>query len=278
MENKNKVWFITGASKGLGLTLVKKLLQQGHWVAATSRNREALAAAADDNSNNFLPLSVDLTSETSVERAVKMAHETFGRIDVVVNNAGYGTGGALEELTPAEVKECFDVNVFATITVIQKVMPYLRTQRSGHIINIASIAGFAPGMGWSIYAAAKHAVMGLTDVLATDIKELGIHATVVAPGAFRTEFLSQQSLVLSDRRIEDYKAVHANHERFLAMDGNQAGDPEAAADVFIALAEDPEPPVQLFLGSDAYNRAKAKLQQTEASLEKYKSISVSTDF
>ncbi|HLZ90046.1 MAG TPA: SDR family NAD(P)-dependent oxidoreductase, partial [Puia sp.] len=158
---EKKVWYITGASKGLGLALVKRLLADGHQVAATSRSLEALEEAAGyPPADQFLPLEVDLSSEASVAGSLLTTHEVFGRIDVVVNNAGYGIGGALEELTIEEIRDAFEVNIFAPIIVIQKVMPYLRTQRSGHIINIASIAGFAGVLGWSVYAATKQALIG----------------------------------------------------------------------------------------------------------------------
>ncbi len=276
MENK-KVWFITGASKGLGLALVRQLLSEGYRVAVTSRVLSSLVqAVGSDASADFLPLEVDLTSESSVAGAIKTAIDTFGRIDVVVNNAGYGVGGAVEELSRKEIMESFDVNVFATITVIQAVMPYLRKQGSGHIINIASIAGFAGAMGWSVYAAAKHAVIGLSDVLAQDLQPLGIHVTAVAPGAFRTDFLRPESLVLSEKKIADYQAVHDSHARYLSMDGRQIGDPVKAAKALIQIVSDPQPPVLLFLGSDAYNRAAAKINLLSEQLEKWKPITMST--
>jgi NAD(P)-dependent dehydrogenase (short-subunit alcohol dehydrogenase family) len=277
--NANKVWYVTGASKGLGLALVQKLLTAGYRVAATSRSKEALirAIGAYDESL-FLPLATDLTNTASIAQSVADTIAVFGRIDVVVNNAGYGIGGTVEELSAAEISESFGVNVTATIEVIQQVLPVMRAQRSGHIINISSIAGFAPATGWAVYAATKYAVMGLSEVLAEDVKELGIHVTVVAPGAFRTQFLSGESLVLSEKKIEDYQTVRASHARYLTMDGTQLGDPDKAADVFIALAEHPVPPVRLFLGSDAFKRAQAKIAVLQQEMEQWKTVSFSTDF
>jgi NAD(P)-dependent dehydrogenase (short-subunit alcohol dehydrogenase family) len=274
MSNK-QVWYVTGASKGLGLALVKKLLSEGYRVAATSRNISSLTQAVG-TAENFLPLEVDLGNDASVAASMKATHEKFGSIDVVVNNAGYGIGGAVEELSRKEVTDSFDVNVFATITVIQKAMPYLRAQRSGHIINIASIAGVAGAVGWAVYAAAKSAVIALSDVLAQDVKSLGIKVTVIAPGGFRTQFLSSDSLALSENKIEDYKEIRESHERYLAMDGKQIGDPVKAAEVMIKLAGMDEPPVVLFLGSDAYTRASTKLGTMLEQLEKWKDISDST--
>lgn len=275
-ENK-KVWFVTGASKGLGLALVKKLLSEGYFVAATSRNVLNLSKEIPAN-DNFLPLGVNLLDEESIVSAIKKTTEAFGKIDVVVNNAGYGIGGAIEELTDEEINQSFEVNVFATLKVIKSIMPQFRNQHSGHIINISSIAGFAPATGWAIYAAAKFAVVGLSEVLAEDVKEFGIHITVVEPGAFRTKFLSDESLALAKNPMEEYTLVRATHAKYLAMDGSQIGDPEKAAEAFIKLSENPNPPVRLFLGSDSYKRAVEKVGIIEEDLLKGKAISFSTDF
>lgn len=273
-----KVWFITGASKGLGLSLVKKLLQEGHQVAATSRTAEALTAAVGTTSSDFLPVQVDLLSESSIATAVQETIATFGRVDVVVNNAGYGIGGTLEELENSEIMQSFEVNVFATMNVIRAIVPQLRSQRSGHIINIASIAGFAAATGWAVYAATKFAVVGLSEVLAEDLAEFGIHVTVVEPGAFRTNFLTPDSLSLPANPIADYTTVRASHARYLTMDGTQAGDPDKAATAFIELANLEQPPVRLFLGSDAYKRATQKVALIQQGLEEWKTTSESTDF
>jgi len=278
MENSNKkVWFITGASKGLGLSLVKKLLDEGYLVAATSRNSASLVHAVGSHSN-FLPLQVNLANEQSIITAINSTVTAFGRIDVVVNNAGYGIGGAIEELSSKEIYQSFDVNVFATLLVIKSVMSQLRIQKSGHIINISSIAGFAAATGWAVYAATKFAVVGLSEVLAEDVKEFGIHVTVVEPGAFRTNFLSADSLITAENPIAEYKGVRASHAKYSNMDGTQLGDPEKAAAVFIDLAENPNPPVRLFLGSDAHNRATDKVALLQKDLQDWKAVTISTDF
>lgn len=278
MENSNKkVWFITGASKGLGLSLVKKLLAEDYLVAATSRNSASLINAVGSHPA-FLPLQVNLADEQSIVDAVNMTVSTFGKIDVIVNNAGYGIGGAIEELSSKEIYQSFDVNVFATLLVIKSVMPQLRNQKSGHIINISSIAGFAAATGWAVYAATKFAVVGLSEVLAEDVKEFGIHVTVVEPGAFRTNFLSTDSLVISENTISDYKAIRESHARYGSMDGTQLGDPDKAAKVFITLAENPNPPVRLFLGSDAHKRASDKVALLQKDLQDWKAVTISTDF
>lgn len=274
-----KIWFVTGASKGLGLALVKRLLKEGYRVAATSRNKEALEAAVGSApAGAFLPLEVDLTSPAAITAAVDTAYRHFGGLDVLVNNAGYGIGGAIEELSPKEIGDSFNINLFATIYAMQAALPHFRAQRSGHIINIASIAGFSAASGWAAYAAAKFAVVGLTEVTADDVKELGIKATVVAPGAFRTAFLTGESIVYSATKIDDYGSVHASHRKYDAMDGQQQGDPEKAAERFIELAEMEHPPVRFFMGGDAYRRGRSKAEALAGELEAGKALSYSTDF
>ncbi len=273
-----KVWFITGASKGLGLALVKKLLAEGHSVAATSRSRDSLVQAVGAASSQFLPLEVDLTSESSVQQAITQTHATFGQLDVILNNAGYGIGGSIEELSDAETRTSFDVNVFATLNVIRKAMPILREQRSGHIINIASIAGFAANTGWAIYAASKFAVVGLSEVLAEDVRDLGIKVTVLEPGAFRTSFLTEESLVFAQEQIADYQSIRDSHAKYRHMNGTQIGDPDRAADVILSLTTMENPPLRLFMGSDAHKRATQKVGLLQQDLDDFKSISYSTDF
>jgi len=277
MMNANKVWYVTGASKGLGLSLVKKVLAEGYRVAATSRSVAQLQDAVGKH-ENFLALEVNLADNESIWESVQKTHKHFGSIDVVVNNAGYGIGGAAEELSDKEIKDSFDINVFATIHVVQYVLPFMRAQCSGSIINIASIAGFAAATGWGMYAATKFAVVGFTEVLAEDVRDFGIKVTVAEPGAFRTEFLSGESLVVSKNKMDAYQSVRDSHARYQIMNGAQAGDPDKAAEVFIALVENPNPPVRLFMGTDAYTRANAKLELIKAELEQWKELSFSTDF
>lgn len=278
--NTNKVWLVTGASKGLGLSLVKRLLQEGLRVVATSRNSQVLKDELGEVSEVFLPLEVDLGDNENVKEAISKAVTHFGQIDVVVNNAGYGQIGTLEELTDDEARNSFDVNVFGSLNVIRNVVPYMRQQRSGHIFNIASIVGFFGSYpGWGIYSATKFAVAGLTESLAEEVKEFGIKATVVYPGYFRTNFFSSGSLLLSKNPIEDYTAArqseqyHVNH-----IEGTQPNDPEKAADVLIAVSKEEHPPLHLFLGNDAYGVAQNKVGIISNELEKWKHYSSATAF
>lgn len=279
MESK-KVWFVTGASKGLGLSLVKKLLQEGYAVAATSRKTSDLVNAIGETSDYFLPLQVDLINEESVSKAIAEAVQKFGKIDVVVNNAGYGQLGTLEELTDTEARQNFDINVFGTLNVIRNVMPHLRSKKSGHIINISSIAGFQGGFpGWGIYNATKFAVAGLTEALAVEAKSLGIVSTIVYPGYFKTNFLLEGSLNLAKNPIAEYKEardLEVIHDTQII--GNQPGDPERAAASFIKLAEMEEAPLHFFMGSDSFGMANSKIETLQKELSTNEALSLSSDF
>ncbi|OQP50857.1 short-chain dehydrogenase/reductase [Niastella yeongjuensis] len=273
-----KTWFVTGASKGLGLILVKTLLNAGYRVAATSRNINELQQAVGVNSDAFLPLAVDLTNEQSVDKSIKDTIAHFGVIDMVVNNAGYGLLGGLEELSDAEVRQNFEVNVFAVLNVIRKVLPYLRKQKSGHIFNISSIGGFTGNFpGFGSYAATKFAMHGFSESLAAEIKPFGIKVTIVSPGYFRTQFLAG-SLSVPKNEIEDYKLVRESQQAHQqSINHNQAGDPAKAAKVMIEIAEQKEPPLHLFLGKDAYQFADAKIKAVEQDMAAVKELATSTD-
>ncbi len=277
-QTKQKVWFVTGASKGLGLELVQQLIALNQKVAATSRSTSALVDAVGSQSKNFLPLEVNLASDQSVKQAIAKAHEAFGSIDVTINNAGYGIGGSFEELTDKEIRDSFDINVFGTINVIRHALPYMREQKSGHIMNVSSIAGSAATTGWAAYAATKFAVTGLTEVLNEDVREFGIKATVVIPGAFRTSFLANESINIAKEPIAEYTAVREAHNKLLLMNGKQVGNPKKAAKLMIETGLGTNPPVHLYLGSDAYKRALEKVETLKAELEDSMDTAFSTDF
>jgi short-subunit dehydrogenase len=277
--NTHKVWYVTGSSQGLGLTLVKKLLDRGYRVAATSRNAYKLSQSVGlIDHDRFLSLAVDLNNPDCIDESIRQTLAAFGRIDVLVNNAGYGMTGSVEEITEEEIRAIFNINVAATISVVQHVLPIMRQQRSGYIFNVGSVAGFAGAPGWSIYAATKSAVAAFSEVLASDVKEFNIKVTVVEPSGFRTGFLSEGSLAYREVKIDGYQAVKAMQESYLAADGKQAGDPEKASEILIDLAETEQPPLHLYLGKDAYNRALEKLKAMTAELEKWKETTISADF
>jgi len=277
--NKQKVWYITGASQGLGLTLVKKLLEAGYRVAATSRNAQVLKSAVGMIDNDrFLPLTVDLNSTDSIADSITQTLSAFGRIDVAVNNAGYGMAGTLEETDEQQIRGIIDINLIAAIEVTKQLLPIFRTQRSGYVINIGSVAGFVGAPGWSVYSATKAALAAFSEVLALDVAAFNIRVTVVEPAGFRTGFLTDDSLAYTATKIEGYDVVRKTQEKYLAMNGQQAGDPEKAAEIFIRLAEHPSPPMHLFLGRDAYNRASKKLKEMSAELEAWKDLTLTADY
>lgn len=277
METK-KVWFVTGASKGLGLALVKKLLENNYRVAAVTRNAQSLISEIGETSDVFLPIELNLTDNKDVQSAVSKTIDHFGQLDVVVNNAGYGQIGTLEELTDQEARANFDVNVFGTLNVIRNTVPYLREQKSGHIFNISSIGGYAGNFpGWGIYCSTKFAVAGLTEALAEEIKEFGVHATVVYPGYFRTDFLSKDSVKTPENPIQVYETARNSEQAHLnEINGNQPNDPEKGAAAIIALSEEQHPPVHFLLGSGTAEFLDNKIKAITGDAKQWETLTVST--
>lgn len=275
-----KVWFISGAARGIGLSLARQALASGDAVVATSRKRDSLTRALGTDNPRLLAMEVDLSNEASVGDAIEETIATFGRIDYVVNNAGYGQQGTIEALTDAELRSNFEVNVFAPLHVLRHSLPHLRRQRSGHIFNVASIVGFQGGYaGWGSYVTSKFAVAGLTETLAAEVAELGIKATVVYPGPVRTGFLSKDSLAVAQRSIAEYTEAQASLDLHLnGMDGQQAGDPEKLASLILQVANVAQPPVHLFTGKIANTLAGQKMQAVSRDLDAWRSASEATDF
>ena len=277
---KNDVWFVTGASKGIGLILVKALLQRGYRVAATSRSLADLTGAVEVESERFLPLELDLGNEAAVQQAVRATQEHFGGLHVIVNNAGYGQFGTVEEVSDDEARRNFDVNVFGTLNVLRAALPILREQRAGHVFNLSSIGGYVGGFsGWGIYCATKFAVSGLTEALHADLAPLGVQVTLVYPGYFRTSFLTADSMVQPKRPIAAYEAARASGlQHGQTINGNQPGDPEKLANVLIDVHEGGEAPLHLFLGSDSIALAEAKQTQVTSAIAAHRALGVSTDY
>jgi NAD(P)-dependent dehydrogenase (short-subunit alcohol dehydrogenase family) len=275
-----KVWFITGASKGFGLEFIKQLLEKGEMVAATSRSLQQLKDAAATEHENFLPLQMDITNEHSVDLAIEATVEKFGRIDNVVNNAGYGLFGALEELSDAEARLNFDVNVFGSLNVIRQTLPYLRQQGSGHIFNFSSIGGMIGNFpGFGIYCATKFAVNGFTEALSVEAKPFGINVTVVMPGYFRTNFLEADSIVGPKNPLNVYADVRASEDMHQnQINGNQPGDPVKGVAAIIETAGAENPPLYLLLGSDAYEMANNKVELYKSEFKTWETVTKSTDF
>jgi NAD(P)-dependent dehydrogenase (short-subunit alcohol dehydrogenase family) len=275
-----KVWFVTGASKGLGLTLVRELLAAGYAVAATSRNLEALRQAVPGADDRFLPLHMDLSSEESVRQVFEDTIRTLGGLDVVVNNAGYGQLGGLEEISDQEARQNFEVNVFGLLNVLRVATPYLRQRGAGRVFNISSSGGFMGHFpGWGIYCATKFAVAGLTESYAAEVKDFGIQATVVYPGSFRTDFLTPDSLALPQQPLAAYHAIHESQAlQDQHYNGQQPGDPAKAAAVLMQVSEADNPPQHLFLGEDAYQVADLKIAAVQHDLQQWQAVAAATSF
>ncbi len=280
MNQASAIWFVTGASKGVGRQLVTHLLRQNCRVAATSRHAVALIEAFGAPSDQFLPLEVDLSSDCSVQAAIQTTVKTFGAIDVVVNNAGYAQQGTVEALSEDELRRNFEVNFFAPMAVLRHALPHLRRQRSGHIINISSIVGYQGGYaGWGSYVASKFALSGLTESLAAEVAELGIHATVVYPGPVRTDFLGSGALAVAKLQIDEYTEAKASLDLHLGtLHGQQAGDPDKLALLIIQAASVASPPLHLFAGKLANELAAAKASDVAKDLDMWKGASEATDF
>lgn len=272
------VWFITGASRGFGLLIAREALARGNQVVATARHSSDIQKALPDAGDNLIVVDLDVTNAQQAAAAVQAATDAFGRIDVVVNNAGRGVLGAVEEISDDEARAVFEVNVFGTLTMQRAVLPVLRAQRSGHVINISSVGGLVGSPGWGIYGATKFAMEGFTEALSQELAPLGVRVTLVEPGYFRTDFLDASSLRTEGLVIDDYDQT-AGAMRRTAVDVNhtQPGDPVKAASAIVDIAEVPDPPLRLLLGADSVTGVENKLRQVAADIETWRALSVSTD-
>jgi NAD(P)-dependent dehydrogenase (short-subunit alcohol dehydrogenase family) len=278
MANPQKVWFITGASTGFGRILAEQALAKGDKVVATARKPEQIADLQQQHPENALVVALDVTEDSAIEAAVDAAIQRFGRIDVLVNNAGYGLAGAIEEATEDEYMPVFETNVFGLIRVTRALLPHLRAQRSGHIVNLSSIGGLIGSPGWGYYNASKFAVEGFSEALAAELAPLGIHVTIVEPGPFRTDFLGRSG-VEARQRIADYDATAGKtRQYFHDQAGKQPGDPEKAVAAIIAAVEASDPPKHLVLGKIAFNRMNARLEGWKQELDAWKQLSLGADF
>jgi len=273
-----KTWFITGASRGFGLEITKAVLASGDRVVGTVRSKAADLKARFDNNPNLLVVNMDVTNEQQVKVAVQEAIKQVGTIDVLINNAGYGLLSGVEEATNEEVKQNYEVNVFGTLNVIRAILPFMREKRSGHVINISSVGGLSAYAGWGLYGSTKFAIEGITEALAMEVAPLGIYATVVAPGFFRTNFLDDSSLLSSKQIISDY-ADTVGAMRGFAEKANrqQPGDPEKLARAFVKLGNSQNPPVHLPLGKDSLERFRSKTAAFEKNVADWFDTITGTD-
>jgi NAD(P)-dependent dehydrogenase (short-subunit alcohol dehydrogenase family) len=271
------VWFITGCSTGLGRALATHVLDRGWRAAVTARDPKTVADLVARHGDRAIAVALDVTDPGQVADAVKRAEETFGRIDVLVNNAGYGYLAAIEEGDDAEVRALFDTNVFGVAEVTKAVLPAMRARRSGHVVNISSLGGLAGFGATGYYHATKFAVEGLSESLAAEVAPLGIGVTIVEPGAFRTRW-SGPSMKQSPIRIDDYaETAGKRREATLATYGTQPGDPARAAEAIVTVLEAEEPPLRLLLGTAALEVARGKLDALRRDFARWEDLSRSTE-
>jgi len=273
----NKVWFITGASRGIGFEIAKAVLATGDKVVATVRSQpEKLAEQL--NNKNLHVITLDVTNEQDALRAIGEAVGYFGRIDVLVNNAGFGLLSAIEEGTDKEVRYMYDTNVFGLLHVTRATLPHFRKQRSGHVINISSVGGLASAAGWGLYASTKFAVEGISEALADELRPLGVHVTVVEPGYFRTNFLDGASLSSAAKVIPDYAETSGKMRELVPqISYKQPGDPVKLAAAVVKLAASENPPVHLPLGKDTLYYFKQKMDKFEAEIVEWHDTITGTD-
>ncbi len=275
---KSKTWLITGCSTGLGRNMAKVLLENGENVAVTARNTDTVSDLYKEYPENALILPLDVTVQEEVDKAVEMTRDKFGRIDVLINNAGYGYRAAVEEGTDEDVQKLFDTNFFGAVRMIKAVLPYMRAQKEGTIVNISSVAAeyTMPGSGY--YSASKCALEGLSDGLRKETEPLGIKVMVVEPGAFRTDF-SGRSLTQSGKTIGDYEQTAGQRRIGVEkVDGTQPGDPYKAAQKIMEIVKAGNVPFRLILGRDAVEVVEDVLKQRTEELKKWKEFGSQTDF
>jgi NAD(P)-dependent dehydrogenase (short-subunit alcohol dehydrogenase family) len=273
-----KVWFITGASTGFGHLLAQEVLKAGDRAIITARKPDQITDLERQYPETARAFLLDVTHAAQIETVATKAIAAFGRIDVLVNNAGYGIAGGIEEASEAEIMPVFETNVFGLIRVTRAFLPQFRKQRSGHILNLSSMAGLVGSAGWGYYNATKFAVEGFSEALAAEMAPLGVRVTIIEPGPFRTDFLGR-SAVLVKRTIADYQdTVGKTREYYYDQAGKQRGDPMKAIKAMMDVVESPNPPLHLLLGAMAYDRFKGKLDRWREEMDAYQGVTLGADF
>ncbi len=278
MTHNLKVWLITGSSSGFGRALAEAVLAHGDRLIATARKPEQLKALVDHYPETARAIALDVTNSQQVLSALEQAQATFGRIDVLVNNAGCGLIGALEEVSDEQLRRNFETNLFGAMHVMRAVLPIMRQQGSGHIINMSAIAGFTNELGFSVYGGAKFALEGVSEALRGEVEPFGIKVTIVEPGPFRTDFIGR-SLERVPTPLSAYEPTVGKFLNFLnQIEGQQPGDPVKAAKAIIQMVEAEDPPLRLVLGKYAYRKFRQKIEQLTAELNRWESVGIATDF
>jgi NAD(P)-dependent dehydrogenase (short-subunit alcohol dehydrogenase family) len=276
--SNSKVWFVTGSSTGFGRSLTEELLKKGDMVVATARKPEQLADLVAKYPDRAQAIRLDVTKSQEISEAVKTAITTFGRIDVLVNNAGYGTMGAIEEVSEEIIRRQYETNVFGALAVTRAILPQMRQQQSGYILNLSSVGGMVSFPGAGIYCSTKFALEGISEALAKEVASLGIKVIIVEPGAFRTDF-NGRSLVMEEPKIADYEEVIGSFCQWLKdMDGKQPGDPVKAVKAMIQAVESENPPLRLSLGADSIGAIEAKLDSVKTELDEWREVGMNTAY
>ena len=276
--SEKKVWFITGSSTGFGRHLAEEALDQGYRVVATARKPEVLADLVEKSPDTARAVKLDVTKPDEVQAAISEAISEFGRIDYLVNNAGYGSMGAIEEFTEEQIRRQFDTNFFGALAVTRAAVPHLRAEKSGHIFNFSSVGGFVSFPSAGVYCASKFALEAVSESLAGELGPLGIKVTIVEPGAFRTEFNAAALDVAANLMPETYPTTQQFLGWLQANDGTQPGDPRLAAKAIIKVAELENPPLRLPLGEDAIVAIETKLESVRSDIAPLRQLGVDTAF
>lgn len=277
-EKQKRVWLVTGCSTGFGRELAKQLIERNENVVVTARKPDQIADLVHDHGHHVLGLELDVTDASSIENAVRQTLSRFGRIDVLVNNAGYGYQSSIEEGDEQEIRAQFDANVFGLFALTRAVLPTMRKERSGHILNITSVAGLVGFAGSGYYAATKHAVEGFSSALSAEVDHLGVKVTCVEPGPFRTDWAGR-SLRQTKTTIEEYSdTVGKRLSATSNGSGKQAGDPVRAASAMIKLVDEPNPPLHLVLGNFGVDAVSKRLHETLREIDDWREVSIATDY
>jgi NADP-dependent 3-hydroxy acid dehydrogenase YdfG len=277
-QDTSRIWFITGCSTGFGRLLAEEVLGSGGKVIATARKPEQIADLEQKYPQNAKVLALDVTDQAQVDSAVAEGIARFGHVDVLVNNAGYGVTGAIEEVSEAELRPMYETNVFGLLRVTRALLPHLRERRTGHILNLSSIGGVTASPGWGLYQSTKFAVEGLSEALAAELAPLGIHVTLIEPGPFRTDFLGRSGVEAANQ-IADYDSTAGSARQYLnSQSGKQRGDPARAVQAMIKVVESPNPPLRLLLGVGALQRLRAKLDNWQQEIAAWESTTTGADF
>ncbi len=275
----SRIWFVTGASRGIGAEIAKAALASGDRVVATGRDRAQVAQLYRDAGDRVLALALDVAREDQVQAAIDAAITQFGRIDILVNNAGYGQLGLFEEIGADEIARQYATNVFGLFNVTRAVLPVMRKQRSGHIFNVSSVGGLVSLAGGSVYCSTKFAVEGFSEGLAQEVAPFGIKVTLVEPGAFRTDFLNDSSVRFGANGIADYATLSERVKSgFTSRANKQPGDPAKLAKAVLVLADTEHPPLRYAAGSDALGRIENKLAGRRVEIDQWRDLTLSTDY